>query len=246
MPDLFYFDNPVPKSGLPLFDSHAHIHYPDFDIDRTQVIERAKQAGLTAIVCIGTHYEDSIKALKVAKDNPEYVYATVGNHPYYADQTSSKCIKDFKDLILCNPDLIVGIGETGLDYFKSPVDRKIQQDSFTEHCLLAKEFNLPVIIHLREFSDCFEDALRILKETDTKKAIFHCYTGDLESAKLIWAKGYKTSFGLIVNYPKNSDLRQIYNACPPEFKLHETDSPYLPPHDKRGQRNEPSFLADYF
>jgi TatD DNase family protein len=242
--DLFYFDTPIPNTGLPLFDSHSHIHYADFDNDREEVVARAKNAGLNSIVCIGTNLEDSFKAIELAKKYPNYLYATVGNHPYNADQTSPECLDQFKKLISENPEIIVGIGETGLDYFKSAVDQQTQQESFTTHCLLANEFDLPVIIHLREFKDCFQDCLKILQETKTKKAIFHCYTGDLESAKIIWSKGYKTSFGLIVNYPKNSDLRQIYDACPTEFKLHETDAPYLPPHNKRGERNEPAYISE--
>jgi TatD DNase family protein len=241
MKDFFYFNTPLPNQKLPLFDSHSHIHYSEFDLDREEVIERAKLSGLTGILCAGTNYQDSVKAINLAKANPGFIYASVGNHPYEAD----KSMFNFEDLITENQDVVVAIGETGLDYYNSKVSKNIQQESFQAHCLLANKFSLPVIIHLREFKDCYEDAKKILLETNTKKAIFHCYTGDATSAREIWSYNWKTSFGLITLYPKNKELLEIYNACPEELKLHETDSPYLPPQSKRGKRNEPSFLTEF-
>jgi TatD DNase family protein len=238
MKDPFYFDTPIPTSGLPLFDSHAHLQYPDFDHDRDQVIERAKSAGLTHIVCIGTNQSDSLEAIQLAETHPDYIYATVGNHPYNADQP----IEPIENLIHQHSKVIVGIGETGLDYFRSPVPKDIQQESFKAHCQLALKYNLPIIIHLREFKDTYQDAKEILQEYKVKKAIFHCYTGDLKSAEEIWSNGWKTGFGLITTYPKNTELREVYAKCPENLKLHETDCPYLPPADKRGERNEPSYL----
>lgn len=241
MKDFFYFNTKIPSSGLPLFDSHAHIHYPEFDSDRDQVIERAKSSGLKSVLCVGTNLKDSQNAINLAKTHPGFLYASVGNHPYQADQSNL----EFEQLILANQDVVVAVGETGLDYFRSPVSKELQMESFREHCLLAVRLDLPVIIHLREFADCFQDAVDILNQTNTSKAVFHCYTGDLKSAQYIWSRNWKTSFGLLTFYPKNHDLLEIYNQCPPNLKLHETDSPYLPPSNKRGQRNEPSYLADF-
>jgi TatD DNase family protein len=237
--DPFYFNA---KLGdiIPLFDSHCHLQYPDYDHDRDEVIQNAKNVGLTHIICVGTDLEESKKALELAKKHPGYIYATVGNHPYQAD----KSIDRFEELITNNPNEIVAIGETGLDYFKSPIDHQIQKDSFKKHCELAVKFDLPVIIHLREIEDCYQDALQILKETNCKKAIFHSFSGNLIMAQEIWSLNYKTSFSLMLTYPKNTELREVYKQCPSHLKLHETDGPYLPPQNKRGLRNESGWIAE--
>jgi TatD DNase family protein len=236
--DPFFF-NAKAGDSIPLFDSHCHLQYSDYDLDRDEVIQRAKSAGLTHIICVGTDLKESQKALEIANLYPDYVYATVGNHPYQADKST----EGFADLIKNNPTKIVAIGETGLDYFKSPIDRETQKQSFREHCKLAVEFDLPVIIHLREIEDCFEDAFAILQETNCVKAIFHSFTGNLQMAQKVWSHNYKTSFSLMLTYPKNAELREVYQACPSHLKLHETDGPYLPPQSKRGLRNEPGWLA---
>lgn len=241
MQDPFYFEAPEGKE-IPLFDSHCHLQYPDFDHDRQEVIQRAKESGLSHIICIGTNLEDSLRAIALAQANPEFITATIGNHPYQADQST----QNFTQIITENRKFIAGVGETGLDYFRSPIDKLTQQKSFAEHCQLSVQFDLPIIIHLREFEDCIQDALNILQEYKVKKAVFHCYTGSLEYAQKIWQLGYKTSFGLITNYPKNTSLKAVYQACPPHLKLHETDAPYLPPASRRGERNEPSFIPPEF
>jgi TatD DNase family protein len=237
MKDVFYFDTPLPELGLPLFDSHCHIQFPDFDEDRDEVIARAKEH-LEYLVCVGCDLESSKQAIKLAEEYPDFIYATVGNHPYEAD----KSMEGFEELISSNPQTVVAVGETGLDYFKNELAPEIQKESFRKHCELAKKFNLPIIIHTRETDECYADAKEILLEVGNKKVILHCFAGSLATAQDCWANGWKTSFSLNTTYPKNEELRQIMAACPPELKLIETDSPYLAPQDKRGHRNEPSFI----
>lgn len=237
--DVFYFDTPIPTEGLPLFDSHCHLQFPEFDQDRDQVIARAKQKELKYIICVGCDYESSKKAIELAKQYPGYIYATVGNHPYDADKSMNK----FQELIEANSDQVVAIGETGLDYFKNQLDPKIQKQSFRKHCQLAVKYNLPIIIHTRESDDCYPDAKQILQEIGVKKAIFHCFSGSRQTAKDIWQNNWKTSFALNTTYPKNKDLYEIARSCPTQNKLVETDSPYLSPQAKRGERNEPANLA---
>ena len=236
--DVFFFNTPLPAEGLPLFDSHCHIQFDDFAADRDQVIQRSKDAGLHYLVVVGTDLESSKQALQLAKQYPDYIFATVGNHPYDAD----KSMDGFQELIEQNPEYIVAVGETGLDYFKNKLDPEIQKQSFRKHCLLAKKFDLPIIIHNPESVDCYPDTKAILLETQVTKAIFHCYSGDLQTAEDIWQNGWKTSFALNITYPKNNYLYEIARACPPHLNLVETDSPYLSPQSKRGQRNEPSYL----
>lgn len=239
MPDLFYFDS-SPTSFSDIFgDSHAHIQYEDFDADRDEVIQRAKDAGLKFIVCIGTNLESTKQGVALAKKYPGYVYATVGNHPYEADNS----MDGFEELIDANKEYIVGIGETGLDFFRSQVPHDVQMESFKSHSKLAKKYDLPIIIHLREVDDCYPFAINILKEIGVPKAIFHCFAGTRQMAEEIWSNGWKTSFSLMITYPKNAELREIYENCPLVNLLVETDSPYLPPQKKRGERNEPGELA---
>lgn len=237
MKDVFYFDTPIPELGLPLFDSHCHIQFKDFDQDRAEVIARAKEE-LEYLVCVGCNYDSSLRAIELAKEHPGFIYATVGNHPYDAD----KSMEGFEELIANNPEQIVAVGETGLDYFKNELDPEIQKESLRAHAELAKKFDLPIIIHTRETDDCYPDAKQILIEAGANKVILHCFSGSLTTAQDAWALGWKTSFALNTTYPKNEDLREVMRACPPHLKLIETDSPYLSPQDKRGQRNEPSYL----
>lgn len=238
--DIFAFSNLSPATKMPLIDSHCHLQFPEFDQDRDQVVLGAKRAGLQGIVCVATKEQDSFQAIKLAQKHSGYIYATIGNHPYNADQS----IKNFETIIEENSDHIVAVGETGLDYYRSPIHPNIQKESFRNHCLLAVKYNLPIIIHLREFNDCYEDAKQILMETKVKKAIFHCFSGNIVSAKEIWSNNWKTSFALNTFYPKNKELLEIFKQCPPHLKLIETDSPYLPPFLHRGQRNSPEYLED--
>lgn len=239
MKDIFYFNTPLPEDdGLPLFDSHCHLQDSQFDEDREAVIQRARTAGLKYLVVVGYDYKSSLAAINLAKAHPDFIYATVGNHPYEAHESLDECVK----LIEPNREYIVAIGETGLDYFRSPIDPETQKKSFKNHCLLANQYDLPVVIHTRPAEECSRDALKILDETQTEKAIFHCFSGTRSLAEEIWNKNYKTSFALNITYPKNKELLEISKDCPPELRLVETDSPYLAPQSKRGQRNEPGEL----
>lgn len=237
MRDIFYFETELPELGLPLFDSHCHIQFPQFDEDRDEVIARAKEE-LEYLVCVGCNLESSKRAIQLSKQHPGFIYATVGNHPYDAN----KSMEGFEELITENPDQVVAVGETGLDYFKNELDPEIQKESLKRHAELAVKFDLPIIIHTRETDECYPDAKEILNAAEVKKVILHCFAGSTATAKDAWAQGWKTSFALNTTYPKNEELREIMAVCPPELKLIETDSPYLAPQDKRGERNEPSFL----
>jgi len=237
--DVFYFDTPLPPEGLPLFDSHCHVQFSQFDEDRQEVIEKAKDSGLKYLIAVGCDLESSKQAIELAKQHPGYIYATVGNHPYDADKSAS----EFEQLISENLDTVVAVGETGLDYFKNELDPEIQKKSFHHHCELAKKFDLPIIIHTRETDECYQDAKQILNEVGVTKAIFHCFSGSLKTAQDIWANNWKTSFALNTTYPKNEEICQAKKQCPAELKLVETDSPYLAPQGKRGERNEPANLA---
>ena len=237
LPQIFTFQkNPTCWEDV-FFDSHAHIQYPEFP-DKNLIINNAKSVKLQGIVCVGTELTTSQQAYDLSTTFPDYVFPTAGNHPYNADQ-------DFEPIYnFCHlhKPKIIGIGETGLDYFKNPIDRQTQLNSFLNHATLAKQLDLPVIIHLREVDQCWDDCWNTLKKAKYPKAIFHCFTGNLKQAEQIWSHNYKTSFSLLVTYPKNQYLSEIYQKCPLSNLLIETDSPYLPPQARRAQTNQPMYL----
>lgn len=240
IPEIFTFQKHPTKFEDVYFDSHAHIQYPEFP-DTKDIVQKSKAVDLRGIVCVGIDKASSLKALQLAKEFPDYIYPTAGNHPYHAD-------KDFESIYNLHhkhTDKLIGIGETGLDYFNNKLSKSIQKESFLNHANLAKELDLPLIIHLRDISDCWEDCWSILKKAKYPKAIFHCFTGNQEQAEEVWAHNYKTSFSLLVTYAKNKKLKEVMAQCPIQNLLIETDSPYLPPAYLRGQVNYPEYLHQF-
>ena len=228
-----------------LIDTHAHIMFPEFDEDRDEVIQRAKDAGLKAIVNVGCGVDVSAKSVEMA--DGEFLYATVGLHPYDASELSEDLMEEWEELILKdfqdNARLrrVVAIGETGLDYFKGKVDPEKQKESFRAHLELAKKIGLPVIVHNR---DADEDTLELLLQFPDVRAVFHCYGSDLEFARRVWGVGYVTSFTGIITYPSAVALREVVKEAPMDQFMVETDCPYLAPQAFRGKRNEPSYVVE--
>lgn len=237
LPEIFTFQKSPTNFQDIFFDSHAHIQYDEFP-DKQKLVDQSKEINLRGIVCVGIDHTSSRQSLDLHQKFPNYVYPTIGNHPYNADQDFQEIYNEAHQ----NKDVIIGIGETGLDYFKNKLSKSIQQESFLNHANLAKELDLPLIIHLREIDDCWDDCWAILKKSGFPKAIFHCFTGNQKQAHQIWAQSYKTSFSLLVTYPRNQELKKIMDECPLENLLIETDSPYLPPVHLRGQANSPVHL----
>lgn len=227
-----------------LIDTHAHIMFPEFDEDRDEMIQRAKDAGLKAIVNVGCGVDVSAKSVEMA--DGEFLYATVGLHPYDALELSEDLMKEWEELILKdfqdNARLrrVVAIGETGLDYFKGKVDPEKQKESFRAHLELAKKTGLPVIVHNR---DADEDTLELLLRFPDVRAVFHCYGSDLEFARRVWDAGYVASFTGIITYPSAVALREVVKEAPMDKFMVETDCPYLAPQAFRGKRNEPSYVV---
>jgi TatD DNase family protein len=219
-------------------DTHAHLWFDHFKDDLSDVILKARAAGVESIINIGCNAESSMKSLELAREHDGF-YAAIGLHPYDAEDFSEDLMKDWEGLYAENSDKIVAIGETGLDYFRSKVDPEVQKRSFRGQLQLAGKLNLPVVVHNR---DADEDCLTILKEFPEVKAVFHCFGSDLSFAEKVWKNGYFTSFTAIVTYKKNDELREVIASAPIDQIMVETDCPYLPPEGKRGERNEPAFL----
>lgn len=221
-----------------MIDTHAHLMFPEFEDDFLDVLARAKAAGLKKIVNVGCGRCASEQSVKMA--DGEFLYATVGLHPYDSLDVSEDLMREWEALIKSNSK-IVAVGETGLDYFKAKIDHEKQKRSFRMHLELAQAVDLPVIVHNRGAD---EDCLDLLREFPDVKAVFHCFGSSLDFARVVWEAGYLTSFTGIITYPNAADLRKVVAEVPMGKFMGETDCPYLAPQAYRGKRNEPAYAVE--
>jgi len=222
---------------MPLVDTHAHLDQEEFDVDRDAAIERAVRAGVEAIVAVGTTAVSSEVVVDLACRH-RGVFAAVGIQPNYAAQAEPG---DWERVVtLIDRPKVVGLGETGLDrhWDYSPFD--VQQDYFDRHLRLSQDHDLPFIVHTRD-SDA--DVLAMLREAHRRgplRGVMHSFTGTAETAAEFLELGLYISFAGMVTFKKSDALREVAAKIPDNRILVETDSPYLAPHPKRGQRNEPA------
>lgn len=231
------------KSQILLIDTHCHISFPEFSQDFEEVLDRARKAGVGKMISVGCDLKSCDGSLELAKKY-DFVYATLGLHPYEAREVTESLMKKWEEFARANKK-IVAIGECGLDYFKARVPKDLQKQAFRLHLSLAQKLNLPVIVHNRNAD---EESFEILREFNGEsekphiRAVFHCYGSNLEFAQKIWDVGYMTSFTGVITYPNASELREVVKACPLDKFMVETDCPYLAPQMYRGKRNEPAFV----
>lgn len=222
-----------------IVDSHCHISYPEFSEEIDKVIARAYAAGVGVMLNISTKFDEFEQILAVAKHN-ERIYCTVGVHPHEASEEPDVT----KEMIVekAKHPKVVGVGETGLDYYYEHSDRKVQRQLFIEHIKACNETGLPLIVHTRSAEN---DTLSVLKETATPdtKVIIHCFSGTKSFAKKLLDAGYYISMSGIVTFKNAVELKEVAAMIPDDRLLVETDSPYLAPVPNRGKRNEPSFIV---
>ena len=175
-------------------DSHSHIYYDVFNDDLIDVINRANNAGVEKIICVGVDLESSEKCIKLA-EKYDQIYATVGIHPHEADKVSSLYLKNLDDF--CTHPKVIGIGEIGLDYYYNFSEISQQKNIFMDQILLAKEINLPVVIHNRSSDD---DLYKIISKSNHSRGVVHCFTSNYAFAKKIITLGYYISFTGIVTF----------------------------------------------
>lgn len=224
-----------------LIDTHCHVHVSEFDADRSEVIKRAQEAEVECLF-VGFEPDGNEKAALLAHQYNGYF--TVGIHPHNADLTTDKNLERMRQFAKGEDGKrLKAIGELGLDYFKNHQPREVQLKAFSSQLQLARELQLPVIIHCR---DAFEDVLKILAQEKIVDAVFHCFAGTLEEAQECWKRGYYTSFTGICTYPKAQNIRSAIAAAPTPKIMIESDCPFLAPEGHRGERNEPSFLRETF
>lgn len=225
--------------SLDLFDTHAHLHFPEFDADREAMVGRARAAGVRRMLTIGTEPESSRAAVAMAAGEPD-VWAAVGIHPHDASAGDAPALAEIERL--ATQPRVVAIGEIGLDYFRDLSPREDQQRVFRALLDLARRLGKPVVIHCRE---AHEDALRILSEERVSEVggIMHCFSGDVAIARRCLDLGLLISLAGPVTYPNARALPDVARFVPADRLVIETDCPFLPPQGYRGQRNEPAYLA---
>lgn len=219
------------EQRLSLFDSHCHLFMMEGDPAAT--VAAAKEGGVDGLVCVGIDPESSRRSRELADALPG-VFATAGVHPHSANEFDAAAGSAIEEL--AHDPRVVGVGETGLDYFRelSPVED--QQRAFRAHCGLGRETNKPLVVHTRE---AWADVLKILEEERVERVVLHCFSGDAAAAREASARGYFCSFAGIVTYPKNTHLLQAAAEVAGDLLLVETDSPFLPPQALRGKENSP-------
>jgi TatD DNase family protein len=230
-------------------DSHAHLDGKQFDSDRDEVIRRAQEAGVQAMVAIGNGDGPPIldAGIQLAEKHP-LMYATIGIHPHEAKLASDDAYAEMERLAR-NPKVIAW-GEIGLDYYYDHSPKATQKQVFARQMDLAATANLPIVIHCRPSEgtdDAWEDCFQLIQNDWESKGIggiLHCFTGTWPHAKRALDMGFMVSFAGNITFPKAQQIRDAAAQVPLDSILIETDCPYLAPVPHRGKRNEPSFVRE--
>jgi len=221
-----------------LIDTHAHLDSPQFKKDLDKVLERAVEAGVTAVINAGADERSSRQAVELSNRYPR-ICASVGVHPHNAAGVSAGWLEGLEEM--AEAETVLAIGETGLDFYRDLSPREEQEKVFRQQLRLACRVDRPVIVHTRE---AHLDTLRILKEEElpAKAGVMHCFSGDRRQAEEYLELGFYISLAGPLTYPRSHGLRELLHYIPPERLLFETDSPYLSPQAYRGRRNEPAYV----
>lgn len=238
-----YLCSSVVPYFMDLIDSHAHLEFPQFDEDRAEMLGRAREAGVSTLLAIGSGTGPSkLDAAIPFAEQHDWIYATVGIHPHEAKLASDEHFVALERL--AQHPRVIAWGEIGLDYFYDHSPRDVQQAVFRRQLGMAHAARKPIVIHCR---DAWDDCLRILDQdwrATGLGGILHCFSGTLEEARRGTEMGFVVSFAGNVTYPKAQNLRDVARELPIESLLIETDSPFLAPQGRRGKRNEPAFVVE--
>lgn len=220
-----------------LIDTHCHLDMEAFEGDVDAALSRAADANIAYIINIGSDRAGNIKGLEISRKYPN-VYSSVGIHPHDA-KTFDEALHDELRRWIKEPK-VVAVGEIGLDYHYMHSSKEAQIEAFKKQLTLARDSDLPVIIHSREAED---DTMKILRqETSGMSGVLHCFSGDMKTAEEAMELGFYISIAGPVTFKKADGLREVAKNIPDERLLIETDAPYLSPEPMRGKRNEPAFL----
>lgn len=219
-------------------DSHAHLDDERFQSDREELIDSLNKNGIEMVLNPGADLNTSIQAVLLAEKYP-FIYAAVGCHPHDSKYMNDETMNKFRELATSKK--VIAIGEIGLDYYYDNSDREVQRKWFREQIRLAKELDLPYIVHDR---DAHEDVFEIMKQEhyDGTRGILHCYSSSVEMAREFIKLGFYISLGGPVTFKKSKTPKLVAKEVPLDRLLIETDSPYLTPEPFRGKRNEPMYV----
>ena len=231
-----------------LVDSHCHLQDPKFGPDRDDVLRRARQAGVSALVVAGYDMESSRRAIDIADSN-ENVYAAIGVHPHDARTLTAADVEALSRL--ADSARVIAIGEIGLDYYRNLSPRDDQRRAFQRQLQLARALSLPVVVHSRdadeetfEILEGYERGMRHEWPRDRPLGVMHCFAGDLALALRYIELGFVISIAGTCTYPNADRTRAVAGGIPLRWMAVETDAPYLPPQAHRRERNEPAYLLD--
>ena len=217
-----------------LFDTHAHMDDHAFDEDRAQLLSSFPEQGVGLVMNPGCSLESSRNVDKLTREY-DFLYGAVGSHPDVADEVNDAVLEEYRMLCKQNSK-IKAIGEIGLDYHYEDISREIQQRAFRMQMELARELNLPVIVHER---DAHEDGMKIVTEFPETCGVFHCYSGSYEMAKWLIDRGWYIGFTGVLTFKNARKAIEVASRIPLDRIVLETDCPYMAPEPFRGKRNDP-------
>ena len=217
-----------------LFDTHAHLDDRAFDIDRQELLASFPGQGLALVMNPGCSLESSRNAVALANAH-DYIYAAVGSHPDVADEVNEEVLEEYRKLCKLNPK-VKAIGEIGLDYHYEDIPRELQKKAFISQMELARELDLPVIVHER---DAHEDGMAIVRDFPEVTGVFHCYSGSAEMARQLVDKGWYIGFTGVLTFKNARKAIEVAASIPLDRIVIETDCPYMAPEPFRGKRNDP-------
>ena len=220
-----------------LFDTHAHMDDRAFDVDRDALLSALPEAGVGLVMNPGCSLASSRNAAALA-EKQDYIYAAVGSHPDAADEVNEEVLEEYRNLCKLNPK-VKAIGEIGLDYHYEDIPREIQLKAFRMQMQLARELGLPAIVHERE---AHEDGMKVVAEFPEVTGVFHCYSGSLEMAKWLIARGWYIGFTGVLTFKNARKAIEVAANIPLDRIVLETDCPYMSPEPFRGKRNDPGKL----
>ena len=217
-----------------LFDTHAHVNDPAFDADRDALLQALPEQGIQYMLNVGCCLESSRDCVALAQKYP-YIYASVGSHPDSADEVDESVLEEYRKLCKLNPK-VKAIGEIGLDYYYEDIPRDVQKKAFIMQMELARELNMPVIVHER---DAHEDGFSIVRQFPDVTGVFHCYSGSAEMARQLVKLGWYIGFTGVLTFKNARKAIETAQAVPLDRIVIETDCPFMAPEPFRGKRNDP-------
>jgi TatD DNase family protein len=220
-----------------LIDTHCHIDLPAFDKDREAILERARQAGVHAMIVIGHNPERWRTSAALTQRYPVLI-RTAGLHPNDASDWSASTLADLTAEVESGEP--IAVGETGLDFFRDSAPEALQREAFAAQIALAHCHDLPIVIHQRSAE---RQVLETLRDHGPVRGVMHCFSGNAEFARSCLEAGLMLGVGGVATYPRSEDVRAALAGAPLDSIILETDAPYLAPQPWRGKRNEPSYVV---